>query len=395
MPDHPAGPHAGPVTHEVLVLGAGFGGLELAARLSQAVPGEVTVTLVDQDDAFLFGFSKLDLMLGRASRDQLRCPYASIRLPGVEFRQERVLRIDPTSRHVETDAGGYDPDTLVVALGADYDLAATPGFAEGGHEYYSPAGAERLRDALRGFGGGDLVVAVLGVPFKCPPAPFEGAMLLHEHLVAAGVRDRTRITVVSPMETPVPVSAETSRALVDALAERDIAYLPGRLVRELDPAARVARTLAGDLPYDLFVGIPVHRVPAVVAESGLTAGGNDGWVAVDRHTLATPYPGVYALGDCADAPVPRAGVFAETAARTVADGIVHLVRGGPAPAPYDGTGSCYIEFGGGRVAKVDADVLGGTLPRAPFTPPSVDLAGEKREFAATRRQRWFGLGPTS
>jgi sulfide:quinone oxidoreductase len=220
-------------------------------------------------------------------------------------------------------------------------------------------------------------------------------LLLHEHLVGTGVRERSRITVVTPMDSPVPVSADTSRALLRALAERDIAHLPGRLVRGLDPAAKVASTRAGDLPYDLFVGIPVHRAPEVVVESGLTEGGADGWVAVDRRTLATPYPGVYALGDCADAPVPRAGVFAESAARTVADGIVSRLRGGPEPAPYDGRGSCFIEFGDGLVGKVDADFLGGPLPRAPFTEPSTELAREKQRFAATRRARWFGLDETS
>jgi len=374
----------------VLILGAGFGGLELATRLSGSLGDEVHVTLVDQNDSFVFGFSKLEILFGRQTRDEVSCPYRTISRPGVEFRQERVTSIDPRTRHVVTDGGAYEPDILVVALGADYDPAATPGFVQDGHEYYSVAGAERLSQILPSFTGGRVLIAILGVPFKCPPAPYEGALLLHEYLADRGVRDATRIDVISPMESPVPVSRETSAAIVRALGERDIGYTPGRRVRGLEPATHVAQLKTGDLPYDLFIGIPVHRVPTVVEASGLTVGGNDGWVAVDPRNLATPFPNVYALGDCADAPVPRAGVFAETAARAVADDIAATIHGSRATRPYDGKGSCYIEFGGGFVGKVDADFLSGPSPTAPFLGPSPELAAEKDHFASTRRRRWFG-----
>jgi sulfide:quinone oxidoreductase len=373
-----------------LILGAGFGGLELAARLSESLRDEVYVTLVDQNDSFIFGFSKLEILFGRQTRDEVSHPYRDISRPGTEFRQERVMSIDPQTRRVVTDGGTYEPDILVVALGADYDPAATPGFEEDGYEYYSVAGAERLRQVLPSFSGGRVMIAILGVPFKCPPAPYEGALLLHDYLVGRGVRDATQIDVISPMDSPVPVSPETSAAIVRALGERDIGYTPGRRVHGLDPAEHVAWLKTGDLPYDLFIGIPVHRAPEVVQAAGLTVGGSDGWVAVDRRNLTTRFPNVYALGDCADAPVPRAGVFAETAARAVADDIAARIRGAGTVDPYDGKGSCYIEFGGGLVGKVDADFLSGPSPVAPFFGPSRELAGDKERFVSTRRKRWFG-----
>jgi sulfide:quinone oxidoreductase len=357
--------------------------------LSQSLSDEVHTTLIDKNDAFIFGFSKLDILFGRRTREEVHCPYQQISKPAVEFRQECVISIDPRTRQVVTDSDTYQPDILVVALGADYDPAATPGFVEDGFEYYSLAGAERLRDALPAFSGGNVLITILGVPFKCPPAPYEAALLLHEYLVERGVRDATQIHVISPMESPVPVSKETSEAIVRALDARDISYTPGRRVKALDPTTHVARLKTGDVPYDLCIGIPVHRAPAVVEASGLTVGGNDGWVAVDVRNLATRFPNVYALGDCADAPVPRAGVFAETAARAVADDIAAKIRGSGPAAPYDGRGSCYIEFGGGAVGKVDADFLSGPSPRAPFFGPSRELATEKDRFAATRRRRWF------
>jgi sulfide:quinone oxidoreductase len=372
----------------VLVLGAGFGGLEVAARLSES-QSDVRVTLVDQAHGFVFGFAKLDVLFGRSTTDQARCSYGDIALPGVEFRQERVTAIDPTTRHVVTDASTYDPDVLVVALGADYDHAATPGFVEDGFEFYSVAGAERLSRRLADFTGGDIVIAVLGVPFKCPPAPYEAALLLHRHLVERGVRDATRIEVITPMPAPIPVSPTASDAITSALAERDIRYSPGHRVIALDPEAHEARLKDDFRRYDLFIGVPVHRVPEVVEASGLTAGGTDGWVHVDPRTLVTPFPQVYALGDCADAPVPRAGVFAESAARVVAADIVRIMTGGGPVDAYAGTGRCYLEMGDGLVGMVDADFLSGPAPTAPFRAPSAEIATEKAAWAADRRQRWF------
>jgi sulfide:quinone oxidoreductase len=187
------------VKRHVLILGAGFAGLELATRLSETALDAVNVTLLDRNDAFYFGFSKLEVMLGRQSAEAVRLPYREIAKDGVKFRQETVVGIDPVARRVATDVGTHDADFLVVTMGADYDMAATPGFAQGGHEYYSLAGAERLRDALSGFEGGRVLVSVLGQPFKCPPAPFEGSLLLHEHFTQQGPRDAVHMTTTFPM----------------------------------------------------------------------------------------------------------------------------------------------------------------------------------------------------
>jgi sulfide:quinone oxidoreductase len=375
----------------VVILGAGFGGLELASRLSDSVADEVRVTLIDQNDSFTFGFWKLDIVFGGANAADVRIPYRELAKPGVEFRQERITAIDPAARQVTTDGGSYDADILVVALGAEYDVAATPGFAESGFEYYSIAGAERMREALPEFRGGTILIGVLGQPYKCPPAPFEGAFLLHDKLVERGIREQTEIRVVAPMSAPVPITPQVSQRFLDELAARGIEYVAQNRVVELVPSAKEAVLESGErLPYDLFVGIPIHRVPAVVAESGLAEGG---WVAVERDTLKTPFPDVYAVGDCVAIPMAKAGVFAENAAGVAADGIVARLHGEELGRRYEGQGNCYLEFGSGRVAKVEANFLGGPSPTATVVGPSEDLAAEKAEFAPTRRARWFGEAP--
>jgi sulfide:quinone oxidoreductase len=375
----------------VLILGAGFAGLELATRLSETVADAVDVTLLDRNDAFYFGFSKLDVMLGRQTADEVLLPYAEIEKDGVTFRRETVVGIDPVARRVATDAGTHDADFLVVAMGADYDMAATPGFEEGGHEYYTLAGAERLRDTLAGFEGGRVLVSVLGQPFKCPPAPFEGSFLLDEHFTRQGIRGDVQMTTTFPMQRPVPVTGEVSQMFRDALASRGIEERAQHLVTSLDPAAREAHLANGDtLPYDLFVGIPIHRAPDPLADSGLAV---KGWVPVDQTNLRTQFPQVYALGDVCTGPrtVPKAGIFAESAALVVADDIAAQVTGGEEPPPYQGSGICYAEFGDGLVGKVQVNFLQGDAPAADRHDPAIEHAAEKAEFGATRRARWFGL----
>ena len=377
------------VLARILVLGAGFGGLELATILSDALGDGVDVTVIDRSDAFVFGYSKLDVMFGRTTLDEVRLPYATLAKPGVRLLRETITSIDPESRRVTTDGGEHEADYLVVALGADYDFEATPGLVEGGNEFYSVAGAERLAGVLPMFTQGRAVVGVCGAPFKCPPAPSEAALLIHDYLTTRGVRDRCSITFVIPFRTPIPPSPDTSRALVSAFAERGIEFVPERRVASLDPERRLVRLDPdGELPFDLFLGVPKHRAPDVVIASGMTV---DGYVPVQSRTLETRFENVYAVGDVATVGVPKAGVFAEGAARVVATSLLARIRGDREPGFYDGLGSCYIEFGAGRVGRVDVDFLSGPEPTGRFRTPSTTLVAEKKQFGTSRAARWFGV----
>jgi sulfide:quinone oxidoreductase len=372
----------------IIVLGAGFGGLELSTMMSEALGDGVDVTLIDKNDAFVFGFSKLDVMFGRTTPGAVRLSYRDFVKPGVGFRQETISAIEPAARRVTTDGGTYEADVLVVALGADYDLDATPGLAEGGNEFYSVAGAERLRDVLPTFTKGRAIIGVCGAPFKCPPAPSEAALLLHDYLTARGVRGDCEISFVIPFGSPVPPSPDTSQALVAAFAERDIKFVPGHRVSSLDAARRVAvLDGGGEMPYDLFLGVPKHRAPDVVLASGMA---EDGYVPVQSSTLETRFPGVYALGDVATVGVPKAGVFAEGQARIVAASLIARLKGGGSTAAYDGRGSCYVEFGAGRVGRIDVDFFSGPKPTGTLQGPSAELGADKERFGSSRRARWFG-----
>lgn len=371
----------------VVVLGAGFGGLELTSILSETIGDNLDLTLIDQNDTFYFGFSKLDVMFGHKKADSVKIPYSSIVKPGVKFRKETITAIDPVKKIVTTQNGSYEADVLVVALGANYDINATPGLAEYGNEYYTFEGAVKLRDVIPNFKKGHAIVGVCGAPFKCPPAPSEGSLMLHDYLVTAGVRDACTISLVIPYGSPIPPSPDSSKALIKAFEERNIQFIPQHKVASLREKTAVLDD-GTELPFDLFLGIPKHVAPDVVLQSGLAV---DGWIPVDRQNLRTRFDGVYAIGDVTSVGTPKAGVFAEGAAKIAAASIIAAYRGKENEMAYTGAGSCYIEFGKGEVARVDVDFFSGPKPFGIHHDASEALVIDKEHFGSSRKARWFGL----
>jgi len=376
----------------VLVLGAGFGGLELSSILSERMGDRLDLTLIDKNDSFFFGYSKLDVMFGRRSAGSVKYSYKRFRKPGVTFRQECIRSIDPLNRTVVTEAGSYRADVLVVALGADYDIPATPGLAEGGHEFYTFEGAEKVRDALPAFRKGHVLIGVTGFPFKCPPAPSETALLLDEYLTRQGIRQHCQISLVLPYELPIPPSLGTSKALLKKFKEQGIQYIPDILVGSIDPGRSVAELDDGrEIPFDLFLGIPEHCVPKVVEDSGLVF---DGWVPVDHTNLKTGFPKVYAIGDVSSAGVPKSGQFARSAAETAAGSILEEFHGRQLSDPFQGKSICYVEFGYGNVARADVDFFSKHVATGYHTNASPELSKEKKQLETRLLSRWFNINQT-
>ncbi|PYE80607.1 NAD(P)/FAD-dependent oxidoreductase [Pseudoroseicyclus aestuarii] len=365
----------------VLILGAGFGGLELATLLSEALGEAADVVLIDKSDSFVFGYSRIDVMFGKTTLDAVRLPYEDFAKPGIRLVRDTI---DADARRVTTTEGIYEADFLVIALGADYDIPATPGLAEYGNEFYSNMGADRLRSVLPGFSGGSVLIGVCGFPYKCPPGPSECALTLHHYLTERGIRDKCDITFVSPLSTPMPASAEMAQALMDSFEDFGICLLRQRKVIRLEPGLAVLDD-GMELPFDLFLGVPKHTPPQVVIDSGLT---EDGWVPIHLATLETRFPDVYAIGDMAATGLPKSGTFAESAARSVSTAILAKLEGAEAEQ-NTGTGTCIVEYGDGRVSYAELDFLTGASLQAIYHPPSIAGKTFKNGFDGHRRARWF------
>jgi sulfide:quinone oxidoreductase len=376
---------------KILILGAGFGGLETATGLAAVMKDGFEITLIDKNDAFFIGFSKIDVLFGHRTEEEVSFRYANLRPKGVRFVKDIITAIDTDTKTVTTEQASFTYDYLVVALGAALVPGAIPGFVEsGGHEFYSMAGVKRLKPVLDGFNEGTLVLGIFKTPYKCPPAPYEVAYQMHERFVERGVRDAITMKMVIPAARPVG-NPKVSDMLERLLGERNIALIPSTPITSIDADGKQA--IAGDttIDFDLFVGVPVHTPPAVVKASKLAP---KGFIMPRRENLETDITNVYAVGDVTKIPVgekavPKAGAFAEDAAKTVVSDILRKEGLVDELVAFKGKGACYFEFGGGQVAKVDANYFAGDKPKVVLEGPAVDLHPDKVNFLESRRDRWF------
>jgi len=352
-----------------LILGGGFGGLAVANALRAELPAENAITVVDAAERFHVGAGKTWLMLGERTFEQISQARAALLDPGIRLVEARIDAIDLASGHVKAGDDELTWDYLVVALGADLDMTAVPGLADAAHAFYTVEGAERLAAELERFVEGDLVILIPKTPFKCPPAPYEAAMLIHSALEARGLRDRVRMSVHTVEGAPMATAGPAMGAFIqDQLAARGIAFHPKRATAHVDGAARRVVFESGDeAPYDLLIAIPPHIAPGVVRDAGLVDAW--GWIPVDPHTLRVQSPsgaeGIYAIGDVTTLPLPgrfhpdarlvlpKAGVFAEAQGLVVADQIAAEVLGRAPRQAFDGRGYCYLETGASRAVRAE------------------------------------------
>lgn len=340
---------------KVLILGAGIGGITAAIGLRRLLPGAHRVVLVDQAGAHAFAPSFLWLMTGERSAAQISRPLSALAGRGIEFVRGTVERIDPLHRTAWIDGKALNAEHLVVALGAALVPDRIPGLAQAGHNFYSLEGAQTLRDARLAVNRGRIVVLVSAVPFKCPAAPNEAAMLLEYDCRRRGVRGDVEIDLYTPEPGPMPVAGPAvSRALRELIESKRIGYHPEHAMSAVDAARRRIRFANGsETDFDLLAYVPPHAAPKVAQEAGLC--GESGWIPVDRGTMQTRFPGVYALGDVAGImlssigrPLPKAGVLAHREAEVLAHNIACEITGRGAPKRFAGDGSCFIETGDGR-----------------------------------------------
>jgi sulfide:quinone oxidoreductase len=375
----------------VLILGGGFGGIATARRLKEKLDEGDEVILVDRRDYFMVGFRKTWALTGQSTLEDGQRPLDSLTSLGVRVMHDPVTRIDPAARTAWMGDQRLSADALVIALGAELAPETIPGFGEHAYNVYDPQDIPRATQALSDFESGNLLIGIFGIPYKCPPAPYEMALLIRETLQARGVR--ANIEVFTPQPVSMPLLGQVGCDIIEGrLADNGITFLPNRKATAVEAGGVVFANERRR--YDLLFGIPPHRPPAVVREAGLV--GESGWVSVDSRRLETQFPGVYAIGDVVQIamangkPLPKAGVFAEGMGETVAERIAAEFKGQEPEATFAGEGGCYLEVGSGQAMIVKGHFLAAPNPDIALTEASAQYLEEKQSFETQRLQSWFG-----
>ncbi|MDI6754908.1 MAG: FAD/NAD(P)-binding oxidoreductase [Thermodesulfobacteriota bacterium] len=380
----------------VLVLGGGWGGLAVAYRLRGQLGAEHRVVVIEKNDKFSLGPVNLWVMTGdRKYPDDVERPLSALVRKDIEWLQAEVTGIDPVNKTVQTTAGTLNGDYIVIALGSESYPEGVPGFVGNAYNLFDAAGAARLHDALQQFKGGKIVIFVSNTPFRCPPAPYEAALLIESMMRRRGMGDLTEIHLYTPESQPMPVAGPEIGAMLRQMVEgRGIKYHPNEKVMRIDGSSKKI-IFEGDKEsnYDLLIGVPPHRAPRAVVGAGLTD--SSGYipthpqnlrVLANVEELETRLPGVYVVGDSASItlfnlkPLPKAGVFAEEQAATVASNIASDIRGEEQRAVFDGKGVCYIEAGDGMAAEGSGNFYAYPNPRISINPPSPEGHKAKEEF---------------
>ncbi len=362
----------------VLILGGGVGGIVAATQLRRLLAPAHRVILVEKEADHVFAPSLLWLMIGKRNAAQISRPLAALSRRGIELIRGRIERIDPAARTIRVNGKDITGDHMVIALGAELAPELVPGLAAAGHNFYTLAGAESLRTALAGFRQGRIVVLVAAMPFKCPAAPNEAAMLIEYACRSSGIRQQVQLDLYTAEPGPMPVAGPAvSAALRQMVEAKGIGYHPGHAVTGVDPAGRrLAFANGAEAGFDVLAYVPPHRAPAVVRDSGLC--GESGWIPVDRGTLATKFPGVYAIGDVAGImltsigkPLPKAGVLAHNEAEVVAHNIARAIAGNGELRQFSGEGACFVETGDGRAGFGSGNFYADPAPQIALKPPSM------------------------
>lgn len=375
----------------VLILGSGCGGISAALTLRDRLPATDKIVLVDRREYFLMGFRRSWAMLDIAPLEAGMRPLSALSRRGIVVCRANVDRIDPERCTAVIDGERVAADALVVALGVRHAPEKIPGYREYALNAYALGDLAAVKQGLRSFRGGRIVMGVYGVPYQCPPAPYEIAILTKEYFDKRNVP--VEITVISPQ--PISLAAagkESSDRLEARMAEFGIDFLPSRQVLCVEPGGVV--TDRGRLACDLAFGVPPHVAADVVRNSPLAA--RDGWIHVDRHTLETEFPDVYAIGDCTKIPVgknghlPKVGLVAEKQGEVVAQRLAARLAGEEPTARLDGHALCYVETGRGEAAVIGEDYLSHPKPDVALSDPCREHFVSKQRWEKERLERWFG-----
>lgn len=376
----------------VLILGGGFGGLSTANEIRNSLSSsEVKITVVDKKNWFMVGFAKLWIIRGTRTFENSTGSLNELAKKEIDFLNEEILQIDLENKNIKTTTKNLSYDYLIIAMGAVLAPQKIIGLVEHGMNLYDYRESEKIHNKIKELKSGTIAISIMGMPYKCPPAPFEAALLIDSMLRESGVRDSIQIHFYSPAPITLPAAGpEISKQILDLISSEKIVFHESCKVTKVDAKKLIFEN--GEADFDLLLAIPPHIAPDVIYESGLAK--QDNFVPINRD-CKTSYDNVYAIGDVTSLKVtetmavPKAGVFAEGEGLTVAQNIISKIHSKEDSALFDGKGGCFIESGRDTASLIEVDMFSGPKPSAKLTESTSEHLKEKLQFEKDRLTKWL------
>ncbi len=383
----------------ILILGAGFGGLTCANLLRKNLSPQHRITIIDKNTHFIMGIVNLWILNGSRTLKESRIDLKRLEDKGIEFLNEEIINIDTSKKIVTTNLNKeLVYDYLIISLGAEYQLAQIQGFSHnGGFNLYDPDEIPKLRTEILCLKKGRITICITNIPYKCPPAPYEASLLINDILVKNGTRRSIEVDIYTPTPIALPVAGpKTSQDIVSLLSNHSINFHPLHKLKKVSDDHILEFENGKKINYDLLIGIPPHKVPTAIRNSGLLKE-NESWINVDKFTLRTSHENVFAIGDVTEikvnptSTIPKAGIFAEGQAKIVSQQIIDEINSNRSTnnPRFDGKGFCFMEVGNKNAGYISADFYNVDGPLTSFETPSEKSFKNKIDFVESRIYDWL------
>ena len=374
-----------------MILGGGFGGLAAANELRQNLPPEVKITVIDKKDYFMMDLVKLWIINGTREFEYSKRSLKTITRKGIDFINDEIIKIDSKNKTITTRSSELSYDYLIIALGVELAPEQIPGLSSNGLVLYELKDAPKIRDAVKKMRTGKIAIAIMGIPYKCPPAPFEAALLIRSMLKETGSSESVKIDFFSPTPITLPAGGpQVSDELLQLLKSKEIEFHGSHKTISVGPKTlKFEESVAG---FDLLIAVPPHAVPSVVVEAGFAEKGK--FVPVDR-TCKTTFDNVYAIGDVNQImvtdkiAVPKAGIFAEGQGLTVAKNIISKIKSEQEKEIFDGKGGCFVEVGKKIAGYLQVEMFATPNPVTILQQPTEEHFADKEKFERDRLAKWL------
>jgi sulfide:quinone oxidoreductase len=376
----------------VVILGGGFGGLAAANEIRNSLDSsKVKITIIDKKDWFMVGYAKLWIMNGTRTFENSIGSLDNLSKKQINFIKDEITEINPKNSFVKIKSGKISFDFLIISMGAILAPEKIPGLVENGFNLYDHNQLHQINKKLNEIKFGKIAIVIMGMPYKCPPAPFEASLLVDSMLRKRGIRDSVQIDFYSPAPITLPAAGpEVSKQILDLVNSEKITFHNSQKIKHVEPKKLIFEN--NEYNFDILLAIPPHIAPKVIYDSNLAL--KPGFISIDRD-CKTPFENIFAVGDVTSLTVndtmavPKAGIFAEGEGIVVAKNIISKLESNEKSILFAGKGGCFLESGRDTASIIEVDMFTNQKPTTRLTESTKDNLTKKLDFEKERLSKWL------